>query len=1035
MLQQVKQQAFRPIPALTSNLNSPLNSPFPGVYSPLFFLIMAIGVFFAQAKLYAADSEMMSNWNISEEIKISPSENIRLHQRTKDIETQSDFQTILTSLALRHPFTQLRFESKDSVWLVRGIRGVPITKIDFELAPVVLLNSLRTTIAPYIGQVHSEALLARISLDVVSNLKRLGYSFAKVTSESKASGDGVEYTYRLDIGDPCIVKGFQWEQSPPIKIDQAMAPGDICTEEGASKAISETEIKARAAGYIDANLAFDKFQFVGRSNSAMILVKGDFGLKVVYEFVNQTTGTSLSSIFSNADMQAFDPAILSPDSVNFELTRQLKIRGYSSPQIFGTAVPHPEAGTMVHTFSVLLGENTTIGRLQVEGNVAFSTSEILTLLQIERPSQSEGQLSEVIFNPDAVSAGVERIRANYINHGFWDVKVVDRQVESQANGGQTSKVAVVITIEEGERRVFHSLKVVGNASIPVDDLSEFVKWDTGSPLDRSQIVDLQQKVRSYYALKGYFYTTAVGEVNLLNHVNGTVETMVVLRINEGPRVKFGDVFITGLVRTDPKVVLRELYFETGDWYDPELVSLSRLALLRIGAFATVAIAPLDPDISFKQSPVVDLLIQVTESPSRTVNFGPGWSSYYGFRYNLEGALTNIGGTGRQLFGRASFNEESHQKAIGSRTLLGRSISAGYLEPYMLDSSIDGTISVAQSARATEYAWSLTRSGEVELSQSLKAVIPGSKISLFYAKKLSAEEGRREDVDAFLADTFSVGRVGLRFLIDKKNDPVWTSSGYTIGSELSWARYNFGGDLRYFRWEFTNNHYFSAATDWVFAFGLNFASFEDVERRDQSKGDVLPASERLPAGGADSIRGFHERSLGPIVRRPSLNAAGVWDCGFSASPTGGSRRLILKAESRYRFTAEFAGTLFVDSGTSSFSQTEMQKFKAAFSSTPPIQNPGGCQGSPERSIEDNLGYEVSDVASNPKVIWNQNYSSVGTAVNFLTPIGAINLAYGIPWHEPKSERCVQDQNFCYPRSNQSLPLWQRGEFHFNVGSKF
>jgi outer membrane protein assembly factor BamA len=316
------------------------------------------------------------------------------------------------------------------------------------------------------------------------------------------------------------------------------------------------------------------------------------------------------------------------------------------------------------------------------------------------------------------------------------------------------------------------------------------------------------------------------------------------------------------------------------------------------------------------------------------------------------------------------------------------------------------------------------------------VVPGSKISTFYSKKLNSEEGAREDVDAFLADTFALGRTGLRFLIDKRNDVTWASEGFTLGSELAWARYDFGGDLRYFRWDVTNNHYFSPFENLVFAIGLNFTSYEDVERLGHANGDVLPASERLSAGGADTIRGFKERSLGPIVRRPSLNADNQWDCGYTASPTGGSRRLILKFESRYRFTPSLAGTIFIDSGTSSFSKKEIHKFDRAFQTATPPANAPGCSGVPDnKSIEDNNGYELGDVAADPKIIWNKNYSSAGTAINFLTPIGAINLAYGIPWHEPKSSQCAKDPTKCYPRSDPSLPLWKRGEVHFNVGAKF
>ena len=998
----------------------------------LFFWFLS---FYPLSAALGTVNEINSNWSISEDLKISPAEDLRLHKRTPRIENQSNVQIILTSLALRHAFTKLWVDAASGQWTVHGTKGQAISQINFSLAPLALLNDLRATVSPYVGQVHTDVLLARISQEVEAQLGRLGYQSAKVKTQTTKSSDGIEYQFELDIGNPCIVSGYKWEHSPPIVIDQSLRPGDLCTDAGAKMAVSETEIKARNAGYIDANLTFIGFEFQNHSSKAVIIVGGIFGPKTVYEFVDQGTGRNLSSVFSNSDMQAFDPAILSPESVNFELARQLKIRGFSKPEISSTETSLPENGSVVYTFSVLMGDRTTISRLQVEGNMAVTTAEILSLLEIERPSQVDGQISDVIFNSDALAAGVERIRVNYVNRGFWDVKVMDRQIESRGQAGQTSRVSVVVTIEEGDRRIFQSAKIVGNSAVPISEISDLITWNTGVPLIRSDIIELQQKIRSLYAVKGYFYTAVVGEANSLTHESGQIETMVVIRIDEGPRVHFGDVFITGLLKTDPKVVMRELYFDTGEWYDPELVSLSRLALLKIGVFGSAVIRPLDPDIAFKQSTSVDLLIQVTESPSRVVSFGPGWSSFNGFRYNLEGALTNIGGMGRQLFARASFDEETNQKAIGPKTLVGRAISAGYLEPYAFDSPFAGTVSLAQSARATEYAWSLTRSGELELSHKLKAVIPGSKISLFYTKKLNDEAGSREAIDAFLADTFAVGRIGFRFFLDKRNDPVWTSTGFTLGSELSWARYELGGDVRYFRWEFSNNHYFSMLKDWVLALGINFASFEDVERLGQSKIDVLPASERLPTGGADSVRGFRERSLGPIVRRPTLTSAGVWDCGYSASPTGGSSRLILKAESRYRFTADLAGTLFLDSGTSSFSRDEMRKFQDAFSSAAPAPNTAGCIGSPNRSIEDNEGYELAEVVSDPKTVWNRNYTSFGTAINWLTPIGSINLAYGIPWHEPKSRKCVSDSTYCFPRSDQSVPLWRRGEVHFNVGSKF
>jgi outer membrane protein assembly complex protein YaeT len=985
--------------------------------------------------LTVAGTAFAAPWTIAPELDIPRAEDKRLHVRTPEITSATDLKTILAAIALRHPFGSLWVEKTNTSYVVRGKPAVPVARIEFKLAPLALSAQLRAIITPYVGQVHSPKLQEKISQELQEAIAKRGYINGKVINLIKETPEEIVYIFKLDIGQPCVIAGFSWEQKPPILTDQSIHSGDICDVDDIARSIAETESKARSLGYADANLAFDGLQLDATSTAAIIKIKGRFGRKIVYEFIDQATGRSLSNIFTNADMQSFDPAILSAESVNFELLRQLRIRGYSDAQLVNTTTNEGANGDLIYRYFVQLGDITVITRLQIEGNTSFSESEIFNLLGVERPTQSDDEPSEVIFNPDAIAAGIERVRANYINKGFWDVKIIDRQIQSQSREGQGGQVIVVVSIEEGDQRVFERLSISGNQSIPTEEITDFAEFSPGEPIDRSKILDLQQKIRSLYAAKGYFYTTAAGDTSSRNLKNGQQETIVIIRIDEGPRVKFGDVFVTGLVKTVPKVVLRELHFKTGDWYDPELVSASRKALLRIGAFSTVMIRPLDPDLMFTKPDIVDLLVQVTESPSRSVNFGPGWSSYYGMRYNLEGALTNIAGTGRQLYGRASFNEEAHQKAIGSKTLLGRSISAGYLEPHILDSVIDGTVSVSQAARATDNAWSLTKGFEIELSHSLRTLIPGSKISTFYSRKLNDEEGTLEDVDAFLADTFAVGRGGLRFVLDKRNDQTWTSSGYSIDSEATWARYDLGGDLRYFRWEVTNNRYLSLSEDVVFAFGVNFTSYEDVERRGQQNSDILPASERLPAGGVDTVRGFRERSLGPIVRRPNLGEDEVWDCTFTASPTGGSRRLILKAEARYRFASSLAGTLFIDSGTSSFSQKEKQKFEKAFAEDSSVGPNPACSGTPQRSIEDNIGYEISDVASDPKIIWERNFTSAGTAINFLTPIGSINLAYGIPWHEPKSEKCQKDSAFCFPRSDQKAPLWKRGEFHFNVGAKF
>ncbi|MCX6125614.1 MAG: BamA/TamA family outer membrane protein, partial [Proteobacteria bacterium] len=491
--------------------------------------------------------------------------------------------------------------------------------------------------------------------------------------------------------------------------------------------------------------------------------------------------------------------------------------------------------------------------LQFEGNQFFSSGDLASTMRIEAIQSSDGQGTLPAYGPDALSVGIELVKDKYIKAGFWDVKITDRISPMQSS--DPNRLRLSIGVEEGQRKLLNHLEIEGNRQIQTDEIIDYWQTKVGEPFDHAEILNYQQKVRTEYASRGFFYTTINAE--LISGTTSLQDAPITLKftIDEGPRVKFGDIFVAGLVKTNQKVVTREVLFETGDWYDPDLVLASRNALQRLGVFSSVIITPVDPVALANRAEIMDFLIEVKEAPSRTISFGPGWSSFYGMRYNVEGALLNLAGTGRQLFSRASFDQEKSQNAIGPRTLVGRSLSAGYLEPHVLDSEINGKISVSQGARSTAYAWTLTKAGELELTHTLKVILPGSKVGVFYGRDLNEEESRPDAKDAFLADTFSVGRLGVRFNIDHRDDQTWPTKGFTFNSEASWARYELGGDLRYFKWELGNNHYFSLTENLVFALGANFSAYEDIRRRNQSSNDILPATARLGIGGTESVRGF------------------------------------------------------------------------------------------------------------------------------------------------------------------------------------
>lgn len=973
-------------------------------------------------------------WTISPSLNMPKDASETLLKRYPTIQSASEMSKILVSANFKVPAAALRFErAADGTWVLTGHLAPKVTSISFELAPLSLLPSLRLAVATWVGQVHSEEIRQRVETEVTNFLQKNGYRSASAVVTAQDDDDQFSYNVKLNIGDPCVIKGYRWPEKMPDVSLKLVDAGELCMEAIAVSSVEDIERRIRAKGWVNANLEFAGFAYSDSDNTAFIKVGGSIGKKVIYQFVDGQTGEDIRFQLTTVDQQVLDPGSTNPESVSYELMKELRAQGYNDIQVTGPeSSVVGDAETLV--FKVSRGDAYHLGSLKFEGNDFFTDTELSSIMKISTVSSSDETKSQPIYNPDLVSSGVDQVRARYNQEGFWDIKVADRISPTTQSDRHSMQVA--ISIEEGPRRVFDHVEIHGSEAIDSSDLEDLWDGKKGSALDRAKVLDFQQKVREAYTNLGYFYANVKLELKSPPIAGSPIPITIHIDVDEGPRVKFGDVFVTGVLKTQAKVVTREVLFDTGDWYDPEAVSASRRALLRLGIFSSVVITPMDPSAIEQKSDIIDLLIDVKEAPSRSISFGPGWSNYYGMRYNLEGILSNINGTGRQLYSHANFNQERSQKAIGDRTLVGRVLSVGYLEPHILDSNLDGTVSLSQSARSTDYAWALTRGGEVEISHTLRTFVPGSKIAGFYGRKLNEEESNQAAADAFLADTFSVGRVGLRFNYDKRDDLSWPTSGYLLSSEASWARYELGGDLRYFRWEIGNNHYVSITNNFVFAIGANFSAYQGVTRKDESSVDILPASERLQSGGADSIRGYRERTLGPLVRRPNIDASGHWNCGYTTSPTGGSRRTLIKAEFRYRLTDSIATTLFTDSGNSSFSQEEAEKFKKAFAQPVTVAaNPACPDAQPRLEIKDNTGYELADLMTHPGYVWTRHYTTAGLAMNFLTPIGSINLAYGVPWHEPLSDNCAANSDDCYPRAPQNIAWWRRGEFHFNVGAKF
>ena len=992
-------------------------------------IVIAMGVFLAS--LVWDKDAWATPWTIREGL-VPDSIKSRLSERYPSIRNATDLENLLRDIARRHPLKRLDATMVGGIWVISGTAAQTIHDIQLETTTRLLKKPLLSTLSQYIGQVDAPEIREKIASAAVRYMKRRGYPKAQVDVQASPVDDGISYQLAVTEGAPCVISKIEVGFKIPPKVSMDLRPGSICDLESIESAISSFETTLRERGYNQVKMQLSDLQYNFDNDTAVVKIQGLLGQHIRYEIVDQSRTFLIGDLFADEELTKVDPTIIGPDAMGAELGRRYRQRGFVDVVIKGPEVKRTSENEFIYTYFVDPGRQYTLKEVKFEGVTAFSDAEILDEMKLKSFWQASRPA-----NYEDIQTGLTALKAKYQQVGYWDVNIIDPGLGQRDKDSGT--VRLVIQVEEGARRVLGDVHIVGNTALNNGEILEFLATAKGGPLDRAKLVDIQQQIRAAYMAKGYLYSenkidlkARAGEREILVDVDITIE--------EGARAIIGDIMITGLARTQEKVVRRELLFHEGEWYDPEKIARSRQALTSLGILRSVQIGPADRNALASREKRIDLLVEVQEGRAGNVTFGPGWSVAKGWNYGAEASYSNIGGTGRAASIRGSISEETDQDAIGNKTLVGRRIGAGYIEPFVLDLPIDGRLKANHKAEWSGLLWSLRYGAEVELAYKLRLHLPRSSVSVFYGQEVAKSEGSSIREDQLIASDVRIGSVGTRFAVDRRDNLKFPTTGYTVDSELTWARYDLGGDLRFFKWEMGLGRFFELYPNNVFAISLNLSSYEDVHPKGERIG-VLPPSERLYSGGADTVRGYKPRSLGPVVVSPTftkVEEGDGCDVSYITSTVDGSARTTLKTEMRHKWNEDFATSFFVDSGNVFLSNDQAEKFQKAYEEPPLIPDDipenSACRSLRNR-LDDNFGYSFGRLLRDPSLIWTKHYSAYGWAFNLLTPIGSINFAYGLPWREPKTEACRANKDECHSRVSTKGHWLTRGEFHINVGAQF
>jgi len=560
-----------------------------------------------------------------------------------------------------------------------------------------------------------------------------------------------------------------------------------------------------------------------------------------------------------AEGRVFDPSLL--EKVEQELRAQYFSQGKYAAKIKTTVTPL-ERNRVGITVEVEEGDTARIKRINIVGNEVFSDDTLLDKFSLGTKSRLNFLSKRDQYSKQKLAGDLETLRSFYQDQGYLDFAINSTQVSITPD---KRDIYVTISINEGERYVVSEYKLAGNPILPQEELLALVTFQPGDVFSRKAVTETNRKLAERLADDGY----AFANVNAVPNINKENRTVAfTFFVDPGRRAYVRRINIAGNTTTRDEVIRRELRQLEGGWFSSEQVRRSRIRLQRLGFFDDVTIeTPAVPG----QPDQVDVNVTVKERPTGSLLFGLGYSDEEGLLLQASVSQRNLFGTGKEL----------HINVDNSTVTDIYNIR--YVNPYATINGISRGIQIFSSR--IDAAEANTAEFVVEtLGAAVSYKIPVSEynsvnVGLGYEKiDLTETLNTPPEISSFIEEQPSndIIKTTLNWARDTRDSFLFPTDGSLNQIALEAAIP--GSDLEYYKLTYISTIYRSVGRSLVFKAGMQLGYGDGYGDTNE-----LPFFKNFYAGGAQSVRGYKARSLGPR------------DSGPTPEPLGGSTLVLGSVE--------------------------------------------------------------------------------------------------------------------------------------------
>ncbi|MBJ7257993.1 MAG: outer membrane protein assembly factor BamA [Chthoniobacterales bacterium] len=518
-------------------------------------------------------------------------------------------------------------------------------------------------------------------------------------------------------------------------------------------------------------------------------------------------------------------------------------RNYGEASITAKVQTDERTGDSRVVYTVSEGTKQVVKRISFNGNDSVLAKDLRKAMKTKTASLLSILNKSGRLVPAQLQEDRDAIRGVYQNRGFADVQITDVQVVPISGSG----IELVYTVTEGPQ---YSVAVVGLDGVNVasaDELKARLKMTDGSLFTPDGMTADMKTLRDFYGTQGYIEANIIPEVSPV----GPGQVNLTYRIDEGSQSYVNLINIQGNTQTKDHVIRRELAVAPGDVYDTVLVDVSKQRLENLNYFSQVQAVPTDTMIPGRK----DLNVIVEEKRTGSFNFGAGFStidSLVGFaelqqtNFDLFGWPNFVGG-GQRLRIRAQYGIERADAVIsltepwflGQQLSLGTELfyrEASFLSPLYNQSNYGSAIQLRKP-----FGQFLAANVEYKLEG-----VDIFDISNDAPVEISSQEG-----------TYTRSAVSGGLTWDSRDNLFLTRRGTYLNLTGFVAGGGLGGDVQDYGISLEGSQHVLLPWDFIFMFRGQLATVSNW-----GGSDDVPIFDRLFLGGANNLRGFDFREVGP-----------------------------------------------------------------------------------------------------------------------------------------------------------------------------